>query len=113
MSTSGVSCKSLSGQLAAADVDENESAGACTGTDGLTESLPLSSYAWFHGSVTREQAEELLASHAFLGEHVFLVRESVSFSGDYSISFLYEFCVYASYSYECVMCLLVQNVHFT
>ena len=109
MSTSGVSCKSLSGQLRAADVDENESAGACTGTgtDGLPESLPLSSYAWFHGSVTREQAEELLASHAFLGEHVFLVRESASFSGDYSISFLYEFCVHASYSYEYVMCLLV------
>ena len=78
-------------------MDESESAGIgagiCTGPDGLPESLPLSSYAWFHGSLTREQAEELLASHAFLGEHVFLVRESVSFSGDYSISFLYEFTV--------------------
>lgn len=58
-------------------------------TEALPDSLPLSSYAWFHGNLTREQAEEPLASHAFVGEHVFLVRESVSFSGDYSISFLY------------------------
>lgn len=73
------------------DVDQTESACTDTEADIMPESLPLSSYAWFHGTVTREQTEELLASHAFLGEHLFLVRESLSFSGDYSISFLYAF----------------------
>ena len=44
---------------------------------------------WFHGKLAgnRQEAEELLKSHAHLGDGTFLVRESVTFVGDYCLSF--------------------------
>lgn len=44
---------------------------------------------WFHGKLTgnRQEAEELLKKHSHLGEGRFLVRESVTFIGDYCLSF--------------------------
>lgn len=44
---------------------------------------------WFHGKLEngREEAEKLLKSYKHLGDGTFLVRESATFVGDYSISF--------------------------
>ncbi|XP_028169476.1 1-phosphatidylinositol 4,5-bisphosphate phosphodiesterase gamma-1 [Ostrinia furnacalis] len=44
---------------------------------------------WFHGRLAgnREEAEALLRAHAALGDGTFLVRESVTFVGDYCLSF--------------------------
>ncbi|KAL4717425.1 hypothetical protein ACJJTC_000574 [Scirpophaga incertulas] len=44
---------------------------------------------WFHGKLTgnRQEAEDLLRAHAHLGDGTFLVRESVTFVGDYCLSF--------------------------
>lgn len=45
---------------------------------------------WFHGKLGggREEAENLLRQYAHLGDGTFLVRESVTFIGDYCLSFL-------------------------
>lgn len=44
---------------------------------------------WFHGKLSggREEAESLLRQYAHLGDGTFLVRESVTFVGDYCLSF--------------------------
>lgn len=42
---------------------------------------------WFHGKITRDEAVTLLRKHTDLGNGVFLVRESTTFIGDYSLSF--------------------------
>lgn len=44
---------------------------------------------WFHGKLIggREEAETLLRAYSHLGDGTFLVRESVTFVGDYSLSF--------------------------
>ncbi|XP_071036049.1 1-phosphatidylinositol 4,5-bisphosphate phosphodiesterase gamma-1 isoform X2 [Parasteatoda tepidariorum] len=44
---------------------------------------------WFHGKLSggRTQAQELLNQYSFLGDGTFLVRESETFVGDYSLSF--------------------------
>lgn len=44
---------------------------------------------WFHGKLAggRLKAQELLQQHAHLGDGTFLVRESDTFVGDYSLSF--------------------------
>jgi len=39
--------------------------------------------SWFHGKITRQQAEELLSSS--FEDGVFLVRESVTYPGDYTL----------------------------
>ena len=46
---------------------------------------------WFHGKRvgSREVAEKLLQEYSFLGDGTFLVRESYTFVGDYSLSFWY------------------------
>ena len=46
---------------------------------------------WFHGKLVngRRRAEELLTEYENLGDGTFLVRESDTFVGDYSLSFLY------------------------
>ena len=46
---------------------------------------------WFHGKRvgSRELAEKLLHEYSFLGDGTFLVRESYTFVGDYSLSFWY------------------------
>jgi len=52
---------------------------------------------WFHGKRvgSRELAEKLLHEYSFLGDGTFLVRESYTFVGDYSLSFWYvSNCVY-------------------
>lgn len=42
---------------------------------------------WFHGKNGRDEAERLLRTYKHLGDGTFLVRESATFVGDYSISF--------------------------
>lgn len=44
---------------------------------------------WFHGKLSggREEAEQLLRTYSHLGDGTFLVRESVTFVGDYCLSF--------------------------
>lgn len=45
---------------------------------------------WFHGKLVngRHKAVELLRDYDYLGDGTFLVRESDTFVGDYSLSFL-------------------------
>lgn len=49
--------------------------------------VKLQSMPWFHGKLTREEAEKLL-EHGRNGQ--FLVRESQNFKGDYTLCVLYE-----------------------
>lgn len=44
---------------------------------------------WFHGKLEggRKKADDLLENHSYLGDGTFLVRESETFIGDYSLSF--------------------------
>lgn len=47
---------------------------------------------WFHGKLNGKilQAEQLLKQYSNLGDGLFLVRESVTIVGEYSLSFLYD-----------------------
>lgn len=47
---------------------------------------------WFHGKLygKRTQAEQLLKQYSHLGDGTFLVRESDTFVGDYSLSFWHD-----------------------
>lgn len=62
-------------------------------SDGDTNSIPQDELhfgeCWFHGKLAgnRQEAEELLRAHSHLGDGTFLVRESVTFVGDYCLSF--------------------------
>ncbi|XP_041986907.1 1-phosphatidylinositol 4,5-bisphosphate phosphodiesterase gamma-1 isoform X2 [Aricia agestis] len=61
--------------------------------EGEAQSIPQDELhfgeCWFHGKLAgnRQEAEELLKAHAHLGDGTFLVRESVTFVGDYCLSF--------------------------
>lgn len=58
-------------------------------TDVPNEELHFSE-KWFHGRLQngREEAEQLLKTYAHLGDGTFLVRTSVTFVGEYCLSFL-------------------------
>ncbi|KAH7700636.1 variant SH3 domain-containing protein, partial [Aphelenchoides avenae] len=45
---------------------------------------------WFHGKVGRDESKERLLEQTDKGNGVFLVRESGTFIGDYTLSFLYD-----------------------
>ncbi|CDW60345.1 SH2 and EF-hand like and PI-PLC-Y and PI-PLC-X do main containing protein [Trichuris trichiura] len=45
---------------------------------------------WFHGRIRREQAVRILEENRNLGNGLFLVRESTTFVGDYSLSLLHN-----------------------
>ncbi|XP_066980904.1 tyrosine-protein kinase CSK-like isoform X4 [Macrobrachium rosenbergii] len=54
-------------------------------TSYVTESrkeVKLNTMAWFHGKISREEAESLLTPHE---DGLFLVRESTNFPGDYTL----------------------------
>lgn len=42
---------------------------------------------WFHGKIERVAAQQLLNRYSYLGDGTFLVRESETFVGDYTLSF--------------------------
>ncbi len=50
-------------------------------------SYDICMYRWFHGKLTREEAEKLLEGGR---NGLFLVRESQNFKGDYTLCVLYE-----------------------
>lgn len=45
------------------------------------------SYSWFHGSITRDEAEHLLQPRE---DGLFLVRESTNFPGDYTLCVCFQ-----------------------
>ena len=45
--------------------------------------VTISLYSWHHGAITRDEAENLLRGKP---DGVFLVRDSVHFHGDYTLS---------------------------
>lgn len=57
--------------------------GAFSGVDLIDPSLPLEKQAWYHGAITRVEAENLLRT---LREGSYLVRNSESTRQDYSLS---------------------------
>lgn len=57
--------------------------GAFSGVDLIDPSLPLEKQAWYHGAITRVEAENLLRT---LKEGSYLVRNSESTRQDYSLS---------------------------
>ncbi|XP_041375905.1 1-phosphatidylinositol 4,5-bisphosphate phosphodiesterase gamma-1-like isoform X2 [Gigantopelta aegis] len=66
--------------------EEEEDTGALEGRP--TDELHFSE-KWFHGRLEggRRRAEELLTQYSYLGDGTFLVRESDTFVGDFSLSF--------------------------
>ncbi|KAK7069378.1 hypothetical protein SK128_023051, partial [Halocaridina rubra] len=59
-------------------------------TSYVTESrkeVKLNTMAWFHGKISREEAESLLTPHE---DGLFLVRESTNFPGDYTLCVCYQ-----------------------
>ncbi|XP_069137994.1 tyrosine-protein kinase CSK-like isoform X2 [Argopecten irradians] len=49
--------------------------------------VPLHAMPWFHGSISREQAESLLQN---MEDGVFLVRDSVHYRGDFTLSVSFD-----------------------
>lgn len=57
---------------------------------------------WFHGKLPggRVAAEQLLNEYSYLGDGTFLVRESDTFVGDFSLSFWSVFWIQAFMIYS-------------
>ncbi|XP_054722477.1 1-phosphatidylinositol 4,5-bisphosphate phosphodiesterase gamma-1-like, partial [Uloborus diversus] len=74
-------------QQAAEDEDDAEDNN--THREGIPSDELHFGEKWFHGKLPggRAQAEELLNQYSYLGDGTFLVRESETFVGDYSLSF--------------------------
>lgn len=53
----------------------------------LNIKLIFFSYSWFHGSITRDEAEHLLQPRE---DGLFLVRESTNFPGDYTLCVCFQ-----------------------
>ncbi|XP_070542818.1 tyrosine-protein kinase CSK-like [Ptychodera flava] len=51
------------------------------------ENVKISAMPWFHGNITREQAEKLLSPKK---DGLFLVRESTNYKGDYTLCVCYQ-----------------------
>ncbi|XP_066587493.1 1-phosphatidylinositol 4,5-bisphosphate phosphodiesterase gamma-1 isoform X2 [Prorops nasuta] len=68
--------------------DEDEGQIKKPGDDVPNEELHFGE-KWFHGKLARgrEEAEELLRQYSHLGDGTFLVRQCVTFVGDYCLSF--------------------------
>ncbi|XP_034246748.1 1-phosphatidylinositol 4,5-bisphosphate phosphodiesterase gamma-1 isoform X1 [Thrips palmi] len=68
---------------------EDQPAGFQRQKEGVPNDELHFSENWFHGKLARgrAEAEDLLHQHSHLGDGTFLVRESETFVGDYSLSF--------------------------
>lgn len=68
--------------------DEGESPFSRTKENMVNDELHFGEN-WFHGKLEggRQEAEQLLEAYKHLGDGTFLVRESATFVGDYSLSF--------------------------
>ena len=58
-------------------------------TCGGKKEVRLNSMPWFHGKITREEAETLLKAQT-APDGTFLVRESTNFPGDYTLCVCYQ-----------------------
>ncbi|XP_053996256.1 1-phosphatidylinositol 4,5-bisphosphate phosphodiesterase gamma-1 isoform X1 [Hylaeus anthracinus] len=69
--------------------DDDEEDVARRPTDGVPNDELHFGEKWFHGKLARgrEEAEELLRRYSHLGDGTFLVRQCVTFVGDYCLSF--------------------------
>lgn len=82
-------CKSDQESERSEDEEEGGSGFHRQKSDVPNEELHFSE-KWFHGRLQRgrEEAEELLHTYSYLGDGTFLVRTSVTFVGEYCLSFL-------------------------
>uniref|UniRef100_A0AC35U4T9 Phosphoinositide phospholipase C n=1 Tax=Rhabditophanes sp. KR3021 TaxID=114890 RepID=A0AC35U4T9_9BILA len=83
---------SLGDSISAMDEDE-ESMSSISGLDVRIEEMHVTE-EWFHGKIEREPACARLLQHADKGNGLFLVRESSTFLGDFSLSFLFNGAVH-------------------
>lgn len=69
--------------------DDDEEGVVRRPTDGVPNDELHFGEKWFHGKLARgrEEAEELLRRYSHLGDGTFLVRQCVTFVGDYCLSF--------------------------
>ncbi|XP_058803649.1 1-phosphatidylinositol 4,5-bisphosphate phosphodiesterase gamma-1 [Phymastichus coffea] len=69
--------------------DEDEETTMLSPQDGVPNDELHFGEMWFHGKLARgrEEAEELLRRYSHLGDGTFLVRQCVTFVGDYCLSF--------------------------
>ncbi|KAJ8684283.1 hypothetical protein QAD02_020075, partial [Eretmocerus hayati] len=69
--------------------DDDDSNSARIPGDGIPNDELHFGEMWFHGRLARgrEEAEELLRRYSHLGDGTFLVRQCVTFVGDYCLSF--------------------------
>jgi c-src tyrosine kinase len=55
------------------------------------QAVKLNDMPWFHGKITRDEAEKLLLiSEAAEEDGLFLVRESTNFPGDYTLCVVFQ-----------------------
>ncbi|CAG2068465.1 unnamed protein product, partial [Timema podura] len=71
------------------DLEGEEETGFHRPKEGVPNDELHFSEKWFHGKLPggRAEAEDLLHDYSYLGDGTFLVRESETFVGDYSLSF--------------------------
>ncbi|CAG9767976.1 unnamed protein product [Ceutorhynchus assimilis] len=79
----------LDGNNSEKEEDEEDSASFARPNKNIPNEELHFSEKWFHGRLTkgREEAEQLLNTYSHLGDGTFLVRASVTFVGEYSLSF--------------------------
>ncbi|KAL1501701.1 hypothetical protein ABEB36_006983 [Hypothenemus hampei] len=79
----------LDGDNSEKDDDEDDSSSFTRPNKNIPNEGLHFSEKWFHGKLTRgrEEAEQLLKMYSHLGDGTFLVRASVTFVGEYSLSF--------------------------
>ena len=72
--------------------EDNEDRLSLSSREDLAEDELHIGEKWFHGKLygKRTQAEQLLKQYSHLGDGTFLVRESDTFVGDYSLSFWHD-----------------------
>ncbi|XP_019759127.2 1-phosphatidylinositol 4,5-bisphosphate phosphodiesterase gamma-1 [Dendroctonus ponderosae] len=79
----------LDGENSEKDEEEDDSSSFARPNKNIPNEELHFSEKWFHGKLTkgREEAEQLLKMYSYLGDGTFLVRASVTFVGEYSLSF--------------------------